>query len=214
VTSLNWQGSKFAAILDLAAANFETIRIDVTDALYRHNFMAEGVAPEQALAHAKSLGALWLAQQQDIIDSCPVKPEIIRWAEWYEKPGYQDILEQFRHACAINPILNEAVHKDAVGFYRRKNREASPNEIKCAKEYLIEEMAVVTLQARTLDSVKIYPGEDLLCLHAVRHGLVTEAPKGLEREQFAKVKLEKRLAAVDNGIRGHKPDNQYFSTAC
>jgi hypothetical protein len=56
VTSSNWQGEKFASIMEFAAANFRVILIDVTDALYRHNFMAESAPPAQALARANSLG--------------------------------------------------------------------------------------------------------------------------------------------------------------
>src|SRR5450755_3044491 len=40
--SPNWQDERFASILNFAAAHFRKIRIDVTDELYRHNFMAEG----------------------------------------------------------------------------------------------------------------------------------------------------------------------------
>jgi hypothetical protein len=79
VTSPNWQSEKFAAILDFAAAHFEVIRIDVTDALYRHNFMADGLAPADALARANALGALWLAQHKDTVDASPVRPRVIRW---------------------------------------------------------------------------------------------------------------------------------------
>ena len=73
VLSPNWQGHKFISIIEFAAAHFETIRVDVTDALYRHNFMAKGISSEQALIQSNALGALWLAQHQDIINACGVK---------------------------------------------------------------------------------------------------------------------------------------------
>ena len=56
----------------------------------------------------------------------------------------------------------------------------------------IEELAVITLQARALPSVKLYPGGELHCLNVVRRELVPEAPKGLEREQFARMSIETR----------------------
>lgn len=192
VTSPNWQGEKFAAILEFAAANFETIRIDVTDALYRHNFMAEGFKPDQALAQANALGALWLTQHQDILDASPVKPQIIRWAEWYKHSDYQNTLAGFQRAHAINEVLREAVYDDVMEFHRRKDSKPSLAELEGGKNYLIEELAVITLQARELPCVKIYPGDELRCLNVVRNGLIAEAPKGLELEQFAKIKIEKR----------------------
>lgn len=192
VSSPNWQGEKFAAILDFAAAHFETIRIDLTDALYRHSFMAEGQPPELALNRANAMGALWLVQHQDIIDACPVKPQIVRWAEWYKHPDYKTVQLGFERAHEMNELLREAVYDDATEFYRRQHRTPSLLELEKSKDFMIEEMAVLTLQARTLPSLKIYPGEELRCLHVVRHGLVPEAPKGLELEQFAKIKFDKK----------------------
>jgi tRNA-dependent cyclodipeptide synthase len=192
VPSCNWEGDKFEAILDFAAANFEFICIDVTDALYRHNFIAEGAKPEQALAQANSLGALWLAQHQEAIDACFVKPKIIRWAEWYSHEDYQETLAGFQRAYKLSPALYDAVHNDAMGFYHRRHAVPSPVELECAKNFLIEEMSIVSLQARTLPGLRIYPGEELSCLNIVRHGLISDAPKGLEKEQFAKIKFIRR----------------------
>ena len=186
--------------MEFAAANFRLIRIDVTDALYRHNFMAEGTPPGQALARANALGALWLAQHQDVIDACgcPVKPQVVRWAEWYKHPEYSETLIGFERAHSMSAILRDAVHADILEFHRRKYRTPSLSEMEHARNYLIEEMAIICLQARELPSVKIYPGDELSCLNVVRRGLVPEAPAGLEREQYAKIKFERRgrLAAV------------------
>lgn len=129
VTSPNWQGEKFASIMEFAATNFQVTRIDVTDALHRHNFMAEGAPPAQALARANALGALWLAQHQDVIDACgcPTKPQVVRWAEWYNHPKYSETLIGFERAHSINAILRDAVHADVIEFHRRKYRTPSLN---------------------------------------------------------------------------------------
>jgi tRNA-dependent cyclodipeptide synthase len=195
--SPNWQGEKFAAILDFVARHFSVVRIDVTDALYRHNFMVEGLLPGEALARANAMGALWLAQHQDTIDACPVKPNVIRWAEWYRHSDFADTLAGFERAYAVNPVLREAVQNDAMDFYRRKSRPPTLAQLEHSRNYLIEELAVITIQARELPSVKIYPGDELSCLHVVRLGLVAEAPRGLEREQFARITLKARALAAE-----------------
>jgi tRNA-dependent cyclodipeptide synthase len=205
VSSPNWQGDKFASIMAFAAANFQTIRIDVTDALYRHNFMGEGLPAEQALAQAKALGALWLAQHQDIIHASPVRPQIVRWSEWYEHLDYVETLKGFHDAYATNPTLREAVQKDIDDFYRRKTQIPSTWEQDCSRNYLLEELAVICLQARALPSVKIYPGDELACMNAVRRLLVPEAPAGIEYEQFAKIKFQMRSAA-SSYIGDYGPD--------
>lgn len=192
VTSPNWQDDKFAAILAFATKRFTTIRIDVTDALYRHGFMVEGMAGEEALACANSLGALWLARHADVIAACPVAPAIVRWAAWYDHPDYETTLKQFQTAHQSNPVLSEAVRDDIAAFYRRKGREPSPVEHQGSANYFIEELAVITLQARALSGLRIYPGDELRCFSVVRRGLVPEAPSGLEQEQYARIKFESR----------------------
>jgi tRNA-dependent cyclodipeptide synthase len=196
VTSPNWQDEHFASILDFAASNFKSIRIDVTDLLYRHNFMAEGLPPREAEARANSLGASWLARHRQFIDACPVKPDIIRWGQWYDHPDYSEVFDGVSRAYAGDALLREAIESDVNGFFRRQSREVTEIERQYSRDYLVEEVAVITLQARALASLKLYPGDELLCLNVVRRGLVAEAPRGLEREQFAKVRFHTRGASA------------------
>ena len=93
--------------------------------------------------------------------------------------------------------FRKAVHDDILEFHRRKQRRPSLIECEHGRNYLIEELTVITLQARALPSVKLYPGDELRCLNVVRHGLVAEAPHGLEREQFAQIKIETRAPITD-----------------
>lgn len=192
VTSPNWQEEHFASILDFAAANFKTIRIDVTDALYRHNFMAQGLTLPEAEARANALGTSWLERHQGIIEACPVTPEVIRWGKWYESPDYPNVLDSCLSAYRASPILRHAIEIDVDEFFRRQGREPTDTERNHGRDYLLEEVAVLTLQARNRASLKLYPGNELQCLNVVRRGLVPEAPRSLEREQFAKVKFHSR----------------------
>jgi hypothetical protein len=74
---------------------------------------------------------------------------------------------------------------------------------------LLEELAVLTLQARELPGVRIYPGDQLASMQVVSHGLVPQAPRGLELEQFAEINLRSRrtIEAEATGfrspVRGH-----------
>jgi tRNA-dependent cyclodipeptide synthase len=192
VTSPNWQDEHFASILDFAAAHFKTIRIDVTDLLYRHNFMAEGLPPHEAETRANALGTSWLARHQEFIDACPVKPEVIRWGHWYDHPDYPEVFDGVSRAYATTAVLREAIESDVSGFFRRLGREPTEIERQSGRDYLVEEVAVMILQARELPGLRIYPGEQLACLDVVRRGLVPEAPRGLEQEQFARVRFHTR----------------------
>lgn len=116
----------------------------------------------------------------------------MRWAEWLRHPDYPATLGGFARAHELSAVLREAVADDIDEFYRRRRRAPSLVEQEHSRDYLLEELAVITLQARSLPSVKLYPGGELRCLHVVRHGEVPDAPRGLEREQFARIKIEAR----------------------
>ena len=199
VTSPNWQGEHFASILDFAAGHFKTIRVDVTDLLYRHNFMAAGFPPALAAVRAGELGAAWLERHRPTIEASPVKPNVIRWSRWYEHPEFTQTLDGFQRAYETSSVFRQSVETDIDGFFRRQGRIPSDSDRRHSRDYLIEEVAVITLQARALASLKLYPGDELACLNVVRRGLVAEAPRGLEREQFAKMRFHERghAAAVD-----------------
>jgi hypothetical protein len=158
--------------------------------------MAEGLPPAVAEARACELGATWLERHQATIDACPVKPDVIRWGRWYEHPEFTGILDGFNRAYQSSPILRQAVESDVDGFFRRQGRQPTTTDRQHSHDYLIEELAVSTLQGRALPSLKLYPGDELLCMNVVRRGLVAEGPRGLEREQFAKVKFHARSFAV------------------
>ena len=147
VTSPNWQEEHFASILDFAAANFKTIRIDVTDALYRHNFMAQGLTPREAEARANALGTSWLERHQGLIEACPVTPDVIRWGKWYEIPitprsGQVHMRPTRARSCVTR---SKATWTE---FFRRQGREPTDTERNHSRDYLLEEVAVLTLQAR------------------------------------------------------------------
>jgi tRNA-dependent cyclodipeptide synthase len=192
VNSPNWQDEYFASILDFAAQNFKTIRIDVTDLLYRHNFMADGLPPQEAAARAEAWGRLWLARHRSLINACSAKLDVIRWSSWYQHPDYAEALDGFSRAVAANPLLRDAMERDVDEFFQRQGREAQETKRQHSRDYLIEELAVFTLQSRTMSSLKLYPGKEPISIHVVRNGLVPEAPRGLEREQYGRIKFHTR----------------------
>ncbi|MDR3425236.1 MAG: tRNA-dependent cyclodipeptide synthase [Alphaproteobacteria bacterium] len=192
VPSPNWQGDKLASILNFAAANFQIIRIDVSDALYRHGFIAQGLTDSDALCRANNMGAKWLEQNADAIGSLRIKPMIVRWAEWYSHPDYQETLAGFQSAYDSNSVLKNALQNDIMAFYRRRNRPATEKEFAGSLNFFIEELAVITIQTRELPGVKFYPGYEPHSFKIVKSGLVPEAPSGLNKEQFARLKFQSR----------------------
>jgi tRNA-dependent cyclodipeptide synthase len=204
IESPNWKEEKFAAILDFAAKRFKLIRIDVTDALYRHNFMAAGVPEGEAFVGAAALGTLWLAKHQDIIDKCRVETQIVRWSEWLSHPDYERVIKLFKIAYENNPIFRKAVERDAMRFYLRQENKNIQTGWPHSVDFLIEEAAVISLQARELSSVRLYPGDELECLRLIRSGCVDTVPRWLCKETFAKVRF--RLSKNEHSSSPRNPD--------
>lgn len=194
VTSPNCTGEKFAAVLAFAENNFKQVRIDLTDALYRHGLAAEGIEASAALMQAKSFGALWLVQNSDEIERSTIKPNLIRWADWYKHPNFEATLSGFKDAFRASAVLRSAVNLDIEDFGRRRDRVLTSSLYDGSKNFYIEELAVMTLQARELGGLRLYAGSELNCVQLVRRGGVKEAPSGLEKEQFARVRFIKRNA--------------------
>ena len=211
VTSPNWQRERFASILDFAAKHFSRIRIDLTDALYRHSFAGQGLSDRTAFARAETLGTAWLQEHRKFLAPCPIEPEVIRWASWYRHQDYAEVELRFNRAEADSPVLRAALAADLDAFFRRKGHPPDENELKHAKQFLMEELVVLTLQAREMPSVRLYPGKQLRCMQAVAGGLVPEAPRGLECEQFAKVTLRSRVELDTKAALATRPRS--FRTA-
>lgn len=70
---------------------------------------------------------------------------MIRWAEWYRHPDFAGTLAGFERAHAVDPGLREAVDNDVLEFFRRKGRAPTLAEAQHSRNYLIEELAVITL---------------------------------------------------------------------
>jgi tRNA-dependent cyclodipeptide synthase len=206
VPSSNWQGERFASILNFAAAHFRKIRIDVTDEPYRHNFMAEGMLPGDDSFRAHRLGTSWLVRHQALINACPVTAQVIRWGNWYKHPDYGTVLEQFRRISHDSALLAEAIKSDVEEFYRRLTRAPTNAEREHSRNFLIEELTVITLQARGVSGIRIYPGDQLHSMQVVSRGLIPGAPLGNEQEQFAEINLRSRSSIEAANDMSHSPN--------
>jgi hypothetical protein len=96
-------------------------------------------------------------------------------------------------------VLSTAIAADIDGFTERRAKHgAAVGDASvlhaASRAYLLEELAVITLQGRQQSSARIYPGPELACFGAVRGGRIAGAPAGLERDYYVRVNLERRKA--------------------
>lgn len=189
-----WHGEKFVAILAWAESHFATIRIDVSDALYRYNIMADGKNESAALHMAEATGALWLAQHQDAIHDCKKPISVVRWRHWLDHPDFATTLVQFQHTLTQDVVFHEALEQDVTNFLARNTDNTALTATYC-RAYILEELAVITLQARAQGGARLYPGAEMESLKLVRKRLVATAPLGLEHDYHVMLELKRRNKA-------------------
>ena len=178
------EGEKFASTVEWAARHFECLHVLIADTLQRHN--GAGNDGEDGLG--------WYTRNKAALDDCGKPVTVSYWEEWRKKPEYPATEEQFRAAARPGSVLADALRHDAEAFVVRQLRSGAKGSIEQSTCYLIEELAVITLQARELPApnARIYPGAELECFRVVARGLVEGAPHGLEGQYHTAINLKRR----------------------
>ena len=193
------EGDKFAATVEWAARHFEHIRVDVSDTLQRHRLIGEGVAPDEAGRASLREGDRWIARATPVLGACGKPFMIVRWNEWLWHPEFPAVHRAYSRLAEADAVLSAAMAADIDGFIARQVRQgaaiAGASTMRAAsRAYLLEELAIITLQGCEQSSARIYPGPELASFNAIRGGRVADAPAGLERDYYVRINLERRKA--------------------
>lgn len=194
------EGDKFAAMVEWAARHFDHIRVDVSDSLQRHRLIGEGIPAEEAARTSLREGDRWIARAMPVLGNCGKHCTVVRWNEWLRHADFPAVHGAYTRLAQSDAVLSAAIAADIDGFTARREKHAviaDAEAIRTASQaYLLEELAVITLQGRQQSSARLYPGPELASFHAVRSGRVAGAPVGLERDCYVHVNLERRKAAA------------------
>jgi tRNA-dependent cyclodipeptide synthase len=191
------EGEKFAATVEWAARHFARIRIDVADTLQRHRLMGEGIPPNEAWARTRRAGEEWIARATPILNAAGTPYTVIRWDEWLRRREYLAVHDAYTELEHSDPVLQPAIEADIAAFIARHQKRGEPFADDAfiravSRAYLIEELAVITLQGAVQRSARIYPGSELVAFGAVRAGKVPTAPPGLDGDYYVHVNFEHR----------------------
>jgi tRNA-dependent cyclodipeptide synthase len=171
----------------------------VSDSLQRHRLIGQGIAPAEAGRAALREGDRWIARATPILGASGKPYTIVRWNAWLRDPEFPAVHGAYSRLAEADAVLRAAIAADVDGFMTRQDRQgavvADADAMRrTSRDYLLEELAVITLQGRRQSSARIYPGPELGSFNAVRSGRVPAAPAGLERDYYVHVNLERRKA--------------------
>jgi hypothetical protein len=174
------EGEKFAVTVAWAARHFAKLHVLVADSLQRHNMPGDW----------RAQGAAWIERNRAAWSSCGREVTLSRWDDWLAKPEFPRVLEQFRTAAA--GALGALIERDAHAFIARQAGKDLGAPVEQSRDYLLEELAAITLQARACPGARVYPGPQLESFRAVAAGVVADAPRGLERQYHTAIDFKRR----------------------
>lgn len=191
------EGEKLKAVVEGINAQYRQVIVDVADTLQRHNLALENGLPlNEAHMETRRLGDKWLNRNRNILNTFTIPVRIDRWDNRLNHPDYEKTRQAFNLLYQENPIFRQAVGKDVRGYIHRRTRRgwnvSKEKALNACTEYLLEEIAALTLFYRENPCVTVYPSAPLSCLEIVKQGKVKGAPHGLENEEYEQVRFVTR----------------------
>lgn len=192
-------GDKLAAMVEWAERSFGQCLFHIGDTLYRHNYEAAGHTPAAAWDLSRRAGDEWLDAHRDIIESCRVPYEIIRWQRWLDAPEYPALHTAIRDMYLSDEEFRRAVMADVWAFMERQQERIQaigPEKfISSCIAFLLEEAAGDTLMSRAYDIARAYPGPQLETFRYLARPGTDAAVAGLGKDVFTRISLKKRRGA-------------------
>lgn len=162
-------GQHLQAMLEWIGEGWSEIQFSVGDTLHRFNVYANGTrignfgaSMKVAEEETRILGDEWVEANSYWIDTLPVKTKIIRWNEWRKHSLFCEQKRRFREALATESGFAAAVKNDIFQFNNRRGiANSTEHQISVQSEYILEELAVFSIQAIEGPTINIYPGSPL-----------------------------------------------------
>ena len=159
----NHEGDKFVATVLAVNKQFTSCIIMVCDSLQRHTMKISSQLNLNDL-HKESniLGDEWIIRNSLAIKQFNIPYQISRWDEWMNHSNYLEKKCSINSLYANDPLFKKSIDETAQKFSERKmdisvvDRNTAFN---LSKEYLLEECAVMLLQADDGYRFEIYPSQ-------------------------------------------------------
>lgn len=187
------EGEKLAALVEWAAARFDTVNVLVADSLQRHNLMAESaISEDEAMLQAQEAGADWIARNRAMLDKLP----LARLYRFDDFRLHTDFMKMHRLLCGLyerNMRFRKLIDGDAQAFLeRRKQREGADKIdderfLKASRAYLIEELVVMKIFHEDCPGVEVYPGKFIQAITSPERHKIDGFPESLREYRMIEV---------------------------
>lgn len=190
----NHNGDKFKYIIEWVNEQpfFTRCQVDLSDTLYRHNYMMTNKALNEMQAYLKARrnGSEWIEKHKVYLDKLNIPYEIIRWDKWLDHPEFNDLVLVFKDYYRTDFNFKEAVDAQVYSFFARKDiskEEVPSRALQHSADFLLEELACHTIMYNETPAVKIYPGSLPVCYKYVKEYGVPGLDEPLKGLTFARL---------------------------
>ena len=168
-------GRFLVLVMNWARQYASSFVFSVGDTLRIHNYVSVGhpehglLTPSEAGAVARAEGTAWYEANASAIGKyfadCEV--EIVRWDDWKAHPDFEYRLAVLEHAYASDVRFADTIRSDLRKYLNRQGLLARPRRpdeslvLDQLANYLLEELAVYSIQADTPATVNVYPGSQM-----------------------------------------------------
>ena len=144
---------------------FDQIEIQIADTLHRHNLIWQNNIDEAtAYKLSISLGDIWcntIADDILILDRYPIS--VWRWNDYLAHPNIRQHISLVNKFYKQDEGFRKAVECDVRAFLARKKAECNDCAYRHSINYILEEIAVMSLTNNLFPAVESYAGKELTC---------------------------------------------------
>lgn len=163
VGQLNHEGDKFFATALAVNKQFGSCLIMVCDSLQRHTMKIASEAHLNELhQESNKLGQEWIARNALAMEQLQIPHEISRWDTWLHHKSYPEKRSFINSLYQNDPHFKKCIDDTANRFSERKMDVSVVDKstaFHLSQEYLLEECAVMLIQADAGYQFEIYPSQ-------------------------------------------------------
>jgi len=190
-------GPQLACLCEWLVRHFGSFEVSVGDTLLGHNYHTIGhpvrgvVELPEALELARAEGDRWLECNESILCTrLPHDTRIVRWDDWKAHPKFNSELGVLKASMVSDMHFMQSVMDDIVQYLSRRGvhlPSLTDSKRLHLSEYILEELAVYSIQAGERPTVNVYPGKPLDTLLNI--GAFRTLPQPLRQREFCYVSI-------------------------
>ncbi len=188
----NHEDDKFFSTILAVNKQFKSCLVMVCDSLQRHTMKISAPQNITDLHHiSNSLGNEWITRNSPAINELIIPYQICRWDHWITHQNFEQKNALIKALYSSDPLFKESVDDTALEFSTRKMSTALVDidtAFNLSKEYLLEECAVMLLQAEEGYQFEIYPSKRNNAMDYVYQQVISYTNKNLMRAVSIKFK--------------------------